>query len=429
LTRNTVAEPARTNSLVPDAVDRARNVSKFLDRVAGVVVEAQAGGRSLSDRAREGRTLVGTVLRRRRISPLAWSAILAILMPTLVGAVYYGLIASNQYASDVRFSIRGNDTSAADLFSGLSGMLGTSKSLQDSYLVSNYLTSREVVEDIEKKVPLRAMYTKSFIDYLSRLETDAPIDDLVEYWQDMVTVSVDETSNTVLVEIRAFSAEDAKAIGDALVEASESLLNRISDRAREDAMRTSLAMSKDTEKRVLAAREAFRQFRDQQGNLDPVKTAESMLGMVSSLTQAKLLLEQDLATRRSSQGPNSPVVINLQTKLKTIEDQIRDFRSQVTEFGRTDQSTISAQLSRAEALRLEQEYAEKTHASSLAAVDMARTEADRSRLFIVPFVRPAAAEEHRYPDRPLSVLTVFLASAALWAIGTLIVYGVRDHMV
>jgi capsular polysaccharide transport system permease protein len=166
LTRNTVAEPARTNSLVPDAVDRARTVSKFLDRVAGVVVEAQAGGRSLSDRAREGRTLVGTVLRRRRISPLAWSAILAILLPTLVGAVYYGLIASNQYASDVRFSIRGNDTSAADLFSGLSGMLGTSKSLQDSYLVTNYLTSREVVEDIEKKVPLRAMYTKSFIDYL-----------------------------------------------------------------------------------------------------------------------------------------------------------------------------------------------------------------------------------------------------------------------
>lgn len=429
MTRNTVAEPARTNSLVPDAVDRARNVSKFLDRVAGVVVEAQAGGRSLSDRAREGRTLVGTVLRRRRISPLAWSAILAILMPTLVGAVYYGLIASNQYASDVRFSIRGNDTSAADLFSGLSGMLGTSKSLQDSYLVTNYLTSREVVEDIEKKVPLRAMYTKSFIDYLSRLKTDAPIDDLVEYWQDMVTVSVDDTSNTVLVEIRAFSAEDAKAIGNSIVEASESLLNRISDRAREDAMRTSLAMSKDSEKRVLAAREAFRQFRDQQGNLDPVKTAESMLGMVSSLTQAKLLLEQDLATRRSSQGPNSPVVINLQTKLKTIEDQIRDFRSQVTEFGRTDQSTISAQLSRAEALRLEQEYAEKTHASSLAAVDMARTEADRSRLFIVPFVRPAAAEEYRYPNRPLSVLTVFLASAALWAIGTLIVYGVRDHMV
>jgi capsule polysaccharide export protein KpsE/RkpR len=242
------------------------------------------------------------VLRRRRLSPLAWSAILVIALPTLVGAVYYGLIATNQYASDVRFSIRGNDTSSADLFSGLSGMLGTSKSLQDSYLVSSYLTSREVVEDVDKKVPLRAIYTKPFIDYLSRLETDAPIDELVEYWQNMVTVAVDETSNTVSVEIRAFSAEDSKAIGIALVEASENLLNRISDRAREDAMRTSVAMSKETEKRVLAAREAFRQFRDQQGNLDPVTTAQSMLGMVSSLTQAKLLLEQDLATRRSSQG-------------------------------------------------------------------------------------------------------------------------------
>ena len=43
-------------------------------------------------------------------------------------------------------------------------MLGTSKSLQDSYLVRNYLTSREVVDDLEKKIALRAMYTKPSID-------------------------------------------------------------------------------------------------------------------------------------------------------------------------------------------------------------------------------------------------------------------------
>ena len=91
-------------------------------------------------------------------------------------------------------------------------------------------------------------------------------------------------------------------------------------------------------------RETFRRFRDQQGNLDPVRTAESMLTLVSTLTQEKLVLEQDLATRRVSLGPNSPVVLNLQTKLRTIDDQIREFRSQVTQMGRGDQSTLSAQL-------------------------------------------------------------------------------------
>ena len=154
-----------------------------------------------------------------------------------------------------------------------------------------------------------------------------------------------------------------------------------------------------------------------------------MLGMVSALTSEKLTLEQDLATRRVSVGPNAPVVLNLQTKIKTIDEQIRDLRSQVTQIGRAEQSAISAQLSQYEALRLDQEFAEKTHAAALASVDAARTEADRSRLFIVPFVRPALAEEAKYPHRPLSVLVVFLVCGGLWAVGTLIVYAVRDHMV
>lgn len=425
-----VAPRAKNNSLVPEAAVRARAVTQFLDRVAGVV-EAHAGARKppLEPGSREGWRLGGTVLRKRKLSPLAWSAILAVLVPTLLGVIYYGLIASNQYASEIRFSIRGHDAQSYDILSGLSGALGSSKSLQDSYLVVNYLTSREAVEDVEAKVPLRAMFAKPSVDYLSRLRSDAPIDEVVEYWTDMVEVYVDATSNTVLVEVRAFSAEDAKAIGTALIESSESLINRIADRAREDAMRSSLAMVKETEKRLREVRETFRRFRDQQGNLDPAKSGEAMLGMVGALMTAKLTLEQDLAIQRLSVGPNAPVVLGLQTKIKTIDEQIRELRSQVTQVGKTEQSAISAQLSQYEALRLDQEFAEKTHAAALASVDTARTDADRSRLFIVPFVRPGLAEWSKYPNRPVAVLVVFLICGGLWAVGTLIAYGVRDHMV
>ena len=428
MTRTTVAEPSDTKRFVGDPAARARVATQFLDRVAGLL-DAQASGAAVSDKARQGRVLVGKVLRKPRISLLAWSAILSIGLPTLISAVYFGMIASDQYVTEVRFSIRGHDTKSVDILGSLTGMLGASKPLQDSYLVMNYLTSREAVDDLEAKVGLRAMFTRPSVDYFSRLEADAPVDDVVDYWREMASVSVDTTSNTVLVEIRGFTAEDAKTIGTALVEASESLINKISDRAREDAMRNAVAQAKETEKRLREVRETFRLFRDQQGNLDPVKTAEAMLALVSTLTQEKLLVEQDLAGRRLSLGPNAPAVLNLQSKLKTIDEQIRDFRSQVTQLGRTEQTALSAQLSRYENLRLDQEFAERTHASALAAIDMTRTDADRARLFIVPFVRPALAEDPRYPDRPLAVLVVLLGSAALWAVGTLIFYGVRDHIV
>ena len=123
MTRNTVAEPTTTKSLVPDAVDRARNVSQFLDRVAGAVVEAQAdGGRSLSDRARQGRTLVGTVLRRRRLSPLAWSALLAIALPTLDGALtHYSLTGPKDWQVDPRPASSRTAFAAANILTARTG--------------------------------------------------------------------------------------------------------------------------------------------------------------------------------------------------------------------------------------------------------------------------------------------------------------------
>jgi capsular polysaccharide transport system permease protein len=81
-----------------------------------------------------------------------------------------------------------------------------------------------------------------------------------------------------------------------------------------------------------------------------------------------------------------------------------------------------------EELESERHFAETAYQQALQALDRARREAERQRIYLVPFVRPSLPEESLYPRRPMAIGIVFLAAFAVWAIGSLVVQSIRDHL-
>jgi capsule polysaccharide export protein KpsE/RkpR len=45
------------------------------------------------------------------------------------------------------------------------------------------------------------------------------------------------------------------------------------------------------------------------------------------------------------------------------------------------------------------------------------------------FIKPRLADSALYPHRLESVAIVFLAAAAVWFIGLMVAYAVRDHLI
>jgi capsular polysaccharide transport system permease protein len=68
----------------------------------------------------------------------------------------------------------------------------------------------------------------------------------------------------VAVEVRAFTAEDAKKVATTVLELSEELINEIFARARADAVRSSQQEVKRMEDLLRSHRSALRSFRDTQ---------------------------------------------------------------------------------------------------------------------------------------------------------------------
>ncbi|MCA0340143.1 MAG: hypothetical protein LCH99_10455, partial [Proteobacteria bacterium] len=138
------------------------------------------------------------------------SALFLVVVPSVASAVYFGFFASNQYSAKFQFAVRSNDrTIMPDVGIALPGMGNSSPVASDSYIAVEYLKSRQLIEDISKRIDLRSMYQSESIDWLSRLKPTAPIEDVVDYWQKQVDVRYEALSGIVFASVRAFSPENS----------------------------------------------------------------------------------------------------------------------------------------------------------------------------------------------------------------------------
>src|SRR5919107_706608 len=82
------------------------------------------------------------------------SLLACILLPGLVASLYFFVFAANQYVSQASFAVRSNDTQTADVLGMMTGMPGATIT-SDSYIVTDYIRSREMVEELERRLSLR----------------------------------------------------------------------------------------------------------------------------------------------------------------------------------------------------------------------------------------------------------------------------------
>jgi len=392
--------------------------------------------------------------RKRRSVGLWASFLLMVAIPTLAAGLYYGLMVSNQYQSEFRFAVRSQDfapagTSAASTALGAAARAGI---YTDNFLVVDYLTSRQAVEDLMKTVDLRAMYTRGGVDPLSRLRGEDTMENLVTYWQSMIDASFDLATGLALVRVRAFNPADAHEIAATLVTQSERLINDISARARRDAVKFAEADVARAEDRLRGARAALRQFRDVEQTPDAARTAGGTLDLAMKLRGELAGLQAQLASLRTYMGPTAPTVKVLESRIAATQKQIGAIEQEIGKGGREGNApgtataatagaataanaapantppVLSDVLANYEDVDLSRQFAEKYYETTLSALELARSEAAAQQTYVATYVQPALAQASEYPRRVVSVLIIFLAAGALWFISVMVFFSIRDHV-
>jgi capsular polysaccharide transport system permease protein len=353
------------------------------------------------------------------------------VLPTLLAGVYYGLIAADQFAVETRFAVRGtNSSSGSDLLGLFSGISATGSTVNDAYILIDFMQSREMLDKLDAKIGIRPIYSRPEADYLSRFDASSSSEEFLKYWRKMIKANFDGSSQIVAVEVKAFTAEDAKRVAIAILELNEELINELSARARNDAVMHAQQEVKRMEDRLKATRTALRAFRDIQQEFDPVKNAESRFTLVAKLEEELSKAKARLASLRSFMSADAPSVAVLESEIKALEHQVEAERAKLGKgagAAQRGQESIGGLVANYEELLVEREFSEKAYVSALSSLERARIEADRQQRYLASVVRPTLPQEALYPKRILATASFSFICLILWALGVLVVYAVRDH--
>jgi len=362
------------------------------------------------------------------------SALLAIALPTLLATLYFGFVAAPQYVAEARFAVRGAEEAATptDAISALSGFGGVATGIvSDSYIVAQYITSTQIVGNLQRSVDLRRAYTSDKADFVAKYrpyDFEDTIEHLATYWNSVAWVYYEPLSGIISFTVRAFTPEDALKIAKEAVRESENVVNKLSERAREDAISLAKQEQARAELRLKVARKSVQDYRDRKGQTDPVTTAAAKSTLVATLEMELAKAEADIAGRTAFLSKDSPSVRVARQTADALRSQIEQERAKIGALETKNPKVLmSTDLTEYEGLQTELTFAQKAYETASVQVEATRVRAEQQTRYLATFVEPHLPEDSLYPKRLQMILLVMLCSALAWAIGVLVFYGIRDH--
>lgn len=363
-------------------------------------------------------------LRRVRARRLMLRLLVFVGLPTLLATAYYGLLASSQYESYATFTIHSVELRPA--MGGLEGLLGgASGSGRDVLAVRDYVLSRDMLTRLNKEHGFIAHYQAASVDFASRLARDASFEDAYIYFGDKVSADYDLTSGSLLLRVRAFSSDKALELSQAVLTYSEEMVNKLSERERRDRMQFGEDEVNKAEARLAKARQRLLELQQKYGDFNPIASATGALTVRTQLEGELAKAKAELMQLKAFMNDDAPRVKVAEERAKSLSAQVSAESQRLVDKKGAD--GINTSLADFDAAMVEKEFAQKAYETAMAALELARADANRQHRYLAPIANPSKPDESTYPRRVVGVFSVFVVSFLLMGIGTLLGAAVQEH--
>lgn len=348
-----------------------------------------------------------------------------VVLPTLVAVIYFGLLASDVYISESRFVVRAPGKSNMSSLGTILGSTGFASANDDSYAVVDYVESRNALADSNKDGMVRRIYSEPAISLIDRFggplggQTD---EHLYKYFGNKVDIAFDASSQVTTLKVSAYTPGDARKLNERLLEYSERLINRLSERGRADAIESAQVQVEGARSKARNAIVALGQFRNQSGILDPEKQAAINLQMISKLQDA-LLAERTQLAQLEAYTPRNPQIPATRTRIRVLEREIARQSGNVAGAPRS----LSAAAMRYQQLQFDSDFAGKQLAIALGALQEAEKDARRKQIYVERIAEPNLPDYPLEPRRIRGILATLVLSLLLWGVVVTLTAGIREH--
>lgn len=362
------------------------------------------------------------------------------VLPTVAAIVYYCFVATPQYVTEFYVGIGMADPTLSTLAPSTGGAGGGGANLLggsslgetivglDSYVVTQFIQSREMADLLNKQVDARKLFSGGKVDFLSRLNPKAPEEDFANYWQNMSYAYFDLTTGAIDVQVRAFTPQDSLNIANAVLKNASQRVSDMRDKARADELRAATQDVASNERRVVKARETLRELRNNENIFDPTERVTAVSTTADKIRDDIAGMEAQERAFASDMSPNSPVLTVLKARIAASKAQLKIVEDQITnKLGGKD--VLAAVVNRFNEATAEESFAENAYQGALQALELARNTANREQVFLVNYIKPSLPQTSIYPNVPKSVALVAAFALIAWLLLSIVIQSIRDHVI
>lgn len=360
--------------------------------------------------------------RLRRIGALFW---LTVVVPTLLGGLYFGFLAEDVYISESRFVVRSPEKPQKAGLGMLLGSAGFSTASEEVRVAQGYIGSRDALRSLNAGGFAEAAWGNDSISIFNRFDPfgwSGSFEDLYKVYRKKVEAAYDPETGITTLTVRAFRPRDAQTINARLLQRTEALVNQINERGSEDLVR--YAEREATEARAEASRAALAlaDYRNRAGVIDPEKQATVQLQMVSKL-QDELIRAQMQLLQTSTAAPQNPQIPLLKVRISGLEKEIAAQLGLIA----GNEGSLSEEAAEYQRLQVQREFADQQLGLALASLQDARNEARRQRAYVERVAQPSLPDAALEPRRIRGFLSVIIVGLLAWGIFTMVLAGIREH--
>ena len=405
------------------------------DRPAATAIAAAQGGAlvrpapaapSWAAASPHARMLLTLRLRRRRRFLLRLAVFVG--LPTLATAGYFLLFASPRYVAELQLTYQTYQP-VQSLSAGLvQSVAGTSQSnsVDLGAIIYQYVRSAALLRQLDGTLGLRAAFSSPDVDWMSRMSPHASQAAFLRVFRRRVSVS-EGLGGYLTIDVEAAGPKPALDLAEAVARACDRMVGEMSARARRDELDFAAAEVARQEERVRQARGALAAYQDLHRDLDPARMAGQLGAIVGTLESDLAVARTQLAQSVPFLSPGSPVIVQIRTRIASLEDQLRREQGRLAGPAGSGATPYSQTLAEYARLQLDEEFARTAYTSAEQGLGVARADAARKQDYLIDFVPPVLPDQPSL-DTPLTVtLSVFLGTLLGMAAISLVAGALRDQ--
>ncbi len=295
---------------------------------------------------------------------------------------------------------------------------------RDAHVIIEFILSRDMMNYLQRQLDIRAHYSSSDVDYLSRLAGDATEEEFHELYQGYFTAEYDVEKKIVTLAVQAFDKTYAQNALRLILRRADEFIDALNNKVSREQLRFFEAEVVGRERELKKLKAELLEFQQTNKVLSTEAEAKTIFTTIGALETLLAQKNSELDSRKKILSKDSAILQELEAQISSLGRQIEVEKARLAGGEGRDISKLQAEFNE---IRLGLELATAAYKSTLSTLEQVRVEASRKLKFLIVVTQPSLAGESEYPRTLYIIISTILISLMIYVVMSLLIAIIREH--